>query len=216
MSFTLIELLVVIAIIAILAALLLPSLKSARNRARGVECMSNLRQISQALILYAQDNEDFFPYYYEFVGTPSVLIDWATRINPYLGNVITNRWDVEKMPMVVRCRLNPWTKNLGGRPTMYCINGEITGNPGFPAWHRKIGSFPRSDSVALVMDAGPGGSAPDRPMYMISTALSDMDYGRLATYHFNKVQIAFVDGHVDGIFTNKLMNGLINPDAPAP
>jgi prepilin-type processing-associated H-X9-DG protein len=66
------------------------------------------------------------------------------------------------------------------------------------------------------MDAGPGGSAPDRPMYMISTALSDMDYGRLATYHFNKVQIAFVDGHVDGIFTNKLMNGLINPDAPAP
>jgi prepilin-type N-terminal cleavage/methylation domain-containing protein/prepilin-type processing-associated H-X9-DG protein len=61
-GFTLIELLVVIAVIAILAALLLPVLSSARRKARAVECLSNLRQISQGTFLYCQDNEDRLPF----------------------------------------------------------------------------------------------------------------------------------------------------------
>ncbi|MBI4027630.1 MAG: prepilin-type N-terminal cleavage/methylation domain-containing protein [Verrucomicrobia bacterium] len=55
-SFTLIELLVVIAIISILAALLMPALKNARESAKRVACMNNLRQIFVILDLYSQDN----------------------------------------------------------------------------------------------------------------------------------------------------------------
>src|SRR5512139_987427 len=57
-GFTLIELLVVIAVIAILMAILMPALNRAREQGRRAGCLSNLKNLTLAWIMYADDNED--------------------------------------------------------------------------------------------------------------------------------------------------------------
>src|SRR5206468_34674 len=60
-AFTLVELLVVIGIIAVLVGMLLPALNRARQQAVSVQCMSNLKQVGLAALMYAHENHGWFP-----------------------------------------------------------------------------------------------------------------------------------------------------------
>jgi prepilin-type N-terminal cleavage/methylation domain-containing protein/prepilin-type processing-associated H-X9-DG protein len=111
-GFTLIELLVVIAIIAILAALLFPVFAMARERARKSACVSNMRQIGSALMMYVQDYDETFPHL-RFQGTNVVppcpkgiqCYNWKNAIRPYLKSLD-----------VFACPSNPYSRTVPGQP----------------------------------------------------------------------------------------------------
>ena len=96
-GFTLIELLVVIAIIAILAAMLFPVFARARESARKIQCLSNVKNIAMAVQIYLSDYDRFPPklhdaepraYFVDACGCDSGADCWGTQLNPYL------RWPV--------------------------------------------------------------------------------------------------------------------------
>lgn len=124
-AFTLIELLVVIAIIALLLAILMPSLRRARDQAKGVTCRNNLKQIGLAFILYTEDNEGKFP------RNGGV---WIVKFMPYIGGQGDQDQDYRQMG-VYNCLAYPNKEQT----LDYVINSWKDGATEY------IGSTPLSD-----------------------------------------------------------------------
>jgi prepilin-type N-terminal cleavage/methylation domain-containing protein len=139
-GFTLIELLVVIAIIAILAAMLLPALAASKERAKRIQCLSNLRQLELCGTMYTSDNNGVYalnvPVYPKSIGswiqgdmqnapsygqvTPGVL----DSTNP-LCNTTGSFWPYNNSPGIYHCPSDPSMTGQSPRVRSYSMNGWI-------------------------------------------------------------------------------------------
>jgi len=193
-GFTLIELLVVIAIIAILAALLLPALARAKESARSVQCLNNLRQISLATRLYAEENDDLFPRS-QHSAFANRQLPWERAIAPLLGVTGNSTVWTNLLRTLYHCPSDRQPGHLSYGLSYYFEVGETDDYPGKPQTWRKFSQVPKPCTTIMFTEIDVAIMA-DHVMPALSWMTTADAEGEVASKrHKQKSNYAFVDGH---------------------
>ena len=185
-AFTLIELLVVIAIIAILAAILFPVFAQAREKARSISCLSNLKQIGLAVIAYTEDYDETFPQAQDSTWQDN----WNVALIPYVRSTQVFRCPSDSGPVTPEDSYYvPWA----GPQMSYVCNAEY-------GWS---GTFQANNFGGLFLPTGAG----------VDSALNNATARTLASVTFPSATVAITER--DQVYPNvcgggKVINNMFN------
>ncbi|MCC6445735.1 MAG: prepilin-type N-terminal cleavage/methylation domain-containing protein [Armatimonadetes bacterium] len=208
-GFTLIELLVVIAIIAILAAILFPVFAQAREKARAISCLSNVKQIMNSNLMYIQDYDESLNLYFTGWYDPATGTggQWWWRLQPYIKN-----WGIFQCPSVgnTSMAVDPVTGKYIGDPGWggYGYNYShmspcaVLCNPGRAPY--KLAAYAKPAETVVLADGqgtcgthdpGVASQTIGCPMCLGSPPCTGYPHYKLANRHSGGGSYGFLDGH---------------------
>ena len=208
-KFTLIELLVVIAIIAILASMLLPALNKARDKAKAISCVSNLKQVGSGMAMYLNDADGMYPplSWSPASGAGKWKRSWLYMLTPYIGAQFNgsdaSTYAPFKSNSIYKCpAMKPDTPNSSYYECGYGYNANAFGNldygtayanyghthPGYPVKQVKIRNTSRQMVHSDVMYNHTTGKNDGR---------WDVSYHVYTGFrHNDRANMSMADGHV--------------------
>lgn len=229
-AFTMIELLVVVGILAMLAAILFPVFAQSKAAAKRTECVSNVRQLSAAMLMYVDDHEGLYPMRVD--GTDNENVDqWIDMIFPYVRAGRDGKTSpLSKCSEFVPA---PGLADGYGRKKItgwgYGMNGHLH-NAGTPVAESSVGE---PALIALLGDSTLGDFYA-RPRRRVRTAFAnslvlspyELACDTVGTRHgkgsasrpaAGGSTMSYVDGHVRFLTANEIMTNLgVHPLAPRP